>query len=75
MSGEADALWWLGCLIASAVGTAMLVYAVRQKDAYSLIFGLGISALPMVVSSGVLLGIVLVAAFGLFAAIKKRFLL
>jgi predicted cobalt transporter CbtA len=71
MSGQADMLWWFGCLIASAVGTAMLVYAVRQKDAYALIFGLLISALPMFVGSGVLMTVALTATIGLFVALRK----
>ena len=73
MTEGVDILWWLGCLIASAVGTAMLVYAVRQKDAYSLVFGLEISALPLLVRSGILMTIALSATFGLFVAIKKYF--
>lgn len=73
MSGDTDILWWLGCLIASAVGTAMLVYAIRQKEPYSLIFGMVISALPMLVSSGLLMVVALTATTGLFVTIKKYF--
>jgi hypothetical protein len=60
MSGQPDALWW--CFAVSfpgLFGPAILVYAVRQKDAYALIFGVLISVLSMLVRSGILLALAL----------------
>ncbi|MCK5861972.1 MAG: hypothetical protein KAH38_05775 [Candidatus Hydrogenedentes bacterium] len=71
METDAGALWWLTVLFSSAVGTAMLVYAVRQKDPMTLFFGLALSSVPMLVSSGVLSVLLAVLILGLFWGVRK----
>ena len=71
MNEEPDMLWWLCALISGAIGPAILVYAVRQKDSYSLVFGIVISILSIFIGSGVLMALTLTFVIGLFVAVKK----
>lgn len=71
MSTETSGLWWIVALFTGAVGTAMLVYAIRQKDPYILIFGMGISVVPLLVSSGWVAALLSILILGSFFAVRK----
>ncbi|MBI5094685.1 MAG: hypothetical protein HZB26_19895 [Candidatus Hydrogenedentes bacterium] len=52
MNAEGDGLWWMVVIVTGAVGTAMFVYGVRQKEPLPLVFGIVIGIVPMVIESG-----------------------
>jgi hypothetical protein len=52
MDAETSGLWWVVAIVTGAVGTAMTVYGIRQREPFSLVFGISIGAVPMFVSSG-----------------------
>lgn len=71
MDTETSGLWWLVAIVTGAIGTGMLVYAIRQKDPVPLVFGIGISIIPMLASSGWASALLALAAGGLFIAVRK----
>lgn len=71
MSTETSGLWWIVALLTGAIGTAMLVYAIRQKDPYVLIFGIGISVSPLLLSSGWAAALLSITILGSFFAVRK----
>lgn len=71
MNSETSGLWWIVALLTGAIGTAMLVYAIRQKDPYVLLFGIGISIVPMLVSSGWAAALLSSIIMGSFFAVRK----
>ena len=71
MNAETSGLWWIVAILTSAIGTGMLVYAIRQKDPNTLLFGIGISVIPMLVSSGWAAALLSIIIMGLFFAVRK----
>ena len=71
MNEDASGLWWLMAVVTGAVGMGMIVFGAKQKNALSLVFGLGISVIPMVVSSGWASLVLFVAAIALFIGLRK----
>lgn len=71
MNGETSALWWIVAVVTGAVGTAMLVYGIRQKEPLPLGFGIALGLVPMLVSSGWAAALLSVAVVALFIVIRK----
>jgi hypothetical protein len=71
MDAEISGLWWIVAVVTGAIGAAMVVYAIRQKDAIPLVFGLGISVIPMLVSSGWAAAMLSIAIGVLFILVRK----
>jgi len=71
MEDQTSGLWWLVAVLTSAVGAAMVVYGIRQKDPLPLVIGVALSAVPMCVSSGGLAALLSVLVLALFVAIRK----
>lgn len=52
MNANASGVWWLVVIVTGAVGTAMALYGMRQKEPMPLVFGVIIGVIPMVIKSG-----------------------
>lgn len=72
MNTETSALWLLVAIVASSIGMAMFVYAIRQKDPLSLVFAIAFSLAPMLVRGGWSSATVTLAIGGLFIFMRKR---
>ena len=71
MNGESSGLWLIIAVVTGAVGTAMAVYGIRQKEPLPLVFGIVIGIVPMLVSSGWVAALLSVAVGVLFVAARK----
>jgi hypothetical protein len=71
MIASMSGLWLMVTVVTGAVGTAMLVYGIRQREPLSLCFGIGISIIPMIISSGWGVAAASAATFGLFLFVRK----
>jgi hypothetical protein len=71
MEAQTSGLWWLVAVLTGAIGTAMAVYGIRQKDPLPLVFGIALGAVPMCTSSSILAAVLSVAVVALFIIIKK----
>lgn len=72
MNTDIDGLWLTMAVVTGAVGGAMFVYGVKQKDPLPLAFGVVISAIPMVVSSGWAAAGLTVGAVILFFMLRRN---
>ena len=71
MDSEMSGLWWLVAIVTGAVGAAMAVYGIRQKAPLPLVFGVAISVVPMMVSSGWAAAVLFLAIGALFLVLRK----
>lgn len=71
MNGESSSLWLIVAVVTGAVGTAMTVYGIRQKEPLPLVFGIGIGIVPMLVSSGWVAAFLSLAVGVLFVIARK----
>lgn len=71
MNAETSGLWWTVAIITGAIGTAMVLYAIRQKDPIPLVFGIVIGTVPMLISSGWIAAVLSIAIGVLFIAVQK----
>ena len=71
MSAESSGLWWIVAVVTGAVGAAMAIYGIRQKEPLPLIFGIAISLVPMVASSGWAAALLSIAVGALFVLARK----
>lgn len=71
MNGETGNLWLIVVIVTGAVGTAMAVYGIRQKEPLPLVFGIAIGVVPMVVRSGWAAAVLSLAAVALFVVARK----
>jgi len=72
MNGESSSLWLVVAVVTGAVGTAMTVYGIRQKEALPLVFGIGIGIVPMLVSSGWVAALLSLAVGVIFVVVRKH---
>ena len=70
-SGETGGLWLMVAVVTGAIGTAMAVYGIRQREPLPLVFGIVLGVLPMVVSSGWAAAILSLVVVGLFVAARR----
>jgi hypothetical protein len=59
-------------IVTGAVGTAMLVYGIRQKEPLPLVFGIVIGLIPMFTGSGALATALFLALGAAFLVLRKR---
>jgi hypothetical protein len=71
MNGETGSLWLIVVVVTGAIGTAMALYGIRQKEPLPLVFGIAIGIVPMVVSSGWVAAVLALAAGTLFVVVRK----
>lgn len=71
MEDQTSGLWWLVTILTGAVGAAMAVYGIRQKDPLPLVIGVALSAVPICVNSGGLAGLLSILLVALFIAIRR----
>ena len=50
--GDSGGLWLLVAVVVGAVGTAMVVYGMRQKEPMPLVFGVVVGVVPFALGSG-----------------------
>ncbi len=66
MEGDTNSAWLFITVITSAIGSAMLIYGIRQKKPVPLVFGVLIGGYCYLVHTAwiaLLIGIILIAAF------------
>ena len=71
MNGETGILWLIVVVVTGAVGTAMAIYGIRQKEPLPLVFGIAIGVVPMVVRSGWAAAVLSLAVGTLFVVVRK----
>lgn len=71
MNAQMDSLWLMVAVIVGAVGSGMLIYGIRQRDALALVFGVALNVVPVFVSSGALAALLTLALGVLFVVLRK----
>jgi hypothetical protein len=71
MNDDSGGLWWLVAVLTGAVGTAMVVYGMRQKESLPLTFGIIIGGVPILFDSAWAAAIVSVLSGILFYVLRK----
>ncbi|HOZ49917.1 MAG TPA: hypothetical protein PLO37_17775 [Candidatus Hydrogenedentes bacterium] len=71
MNLQASGLWLLVSVVSGAVGAGMLIYGIRQKAGLPLVFGVALSATPMITRSGGVAAILCILVGALFLTIRK----
>lgn len=71
MNAQMDGLWLMVAVVVGAVGSGMLVYGIRQRDALTLVFGVALNVIPIFVSAGALAALLTLALGVLFVVLRK----
>ena len=69
--GNVTGAWLFVALIESCVGTAMALYGWRQHRSLPLVFGVGIAAVPGVLRTAWLAGLIGAGLLAIFAVVRK----
>ena len=72
MGDDGSGLWWIMAIVTGAVGTAMAVYGIRQKEPLPLVFGIVIGLVPMFTGSGWPAAVLFLAAGASFVLLRKN---